>query len=330
MNIRDQLLPRLRQYLPQLVLFGAVWIAMAIAVPAFTGEAAVFSTLSQLPLVGLVALGVAITMIAGELDLSVASMAAFCGVLAIRLADLGLIAALGVVTVIGGVYGCLQGYLIARLRINSMVLTVASLILLQGISWLASGGGSIQLTQFGLSDPLLARWGVLSPSILVAVVVFAAIGVYMSVSRWGREIYAVGGARNEAFAAGVPRLRPLIHAFAISGACAGLAGGLVSLRAASATPDAFSSLLLAAVAAVLVGGVSLYGGRGTVVNVVLGVLIVSTLSASLAISGQPTYVAQLLTGLLLLVVMAFEFTVKRLGATKPKVSRQPEKLVPAL
>ncbi len=65
------------------------------------------------------------------------------------------------------------------------------------------------------------------------------------------------------------------------------------------------------------------------VNVVLGVLIVSTLSASLAISGQPTFVAQLLTGLLLLVVMAFEFTVKRLGATKPKVSRQPKTLVPA-
>lgn len=281
-------------------------VVLAVVVPGFSGVPAVYGVLEGLPLVGIAATGVAVTMIAGELDLSVGSMAALCGIVAVQVSGAGLVPALLVGTTAGAVLGGLQGWIIARLRISSLVLTVGTLIVLHGAALVITSGKTVGLSDLEMTDPLLQQWGVLSPSSVTAIAVIVVVGVFLAKTRWGREIYAVGGARDEATAAGVPVRRSITLAFALSGACAALAGSLACLQGGSADPNGFSTLLLSAASAALIGGISLYGGRGGAVNVALGALILAVVSAAATAATAPLFVAGLSTGALLLVVISLE------------------------
>ncbi|WP_396910695.1 ABC transporter permease [Mycolicibacterium sp.] len=281
---------------------------------AFGIQEAALSVLNGLSLVGLLALGISVTMIAGELDLSAASVATLAGIVCIKSESLGVFGSTVVVLGVGVAIGLIQGVIIAKTRINSMVLTVATLNILLGVCYVVTGGSPVALTNYTLSDPLLIRYGgLLTIPAMIAIAAFLLIGVFLRNGRWGREIYAIGGARKESMAAGVSSSRPIIQAFGISGAAAGLAGGLVSLQAGSAGPTSFGALLLTAVAAALVGGISIYGGRGDALNVFLGVATISILTAWLANRGTADSLTQLVTGVLLFVVVAIEFLKARRG-----------------
>jgi ribose transport system permease protein len=304
---------RARSYLLPVIVLVATWVIITTTTDTFRGEASVFSVLEGFPLLGLVALGLAITIIAGELDLSVGSMAALAGVVAVKTADTGLLGGVLIAVAVGVLIGSLQGWMISRLAINSLVLTVGTLILLRGVTYLLSDNKPSQLTDFTVSDPLIERYGIFSISSITALIVFVLFGLFLAYTRYGREIYAIGGAREEARAAGVPRLRPMILTFALSGGCAALAGALASLKGGSAAPQNYADLLLAGCAAALVGGISLYGGRGTVLHVALGVAVLSAVAAGLAARGSDASVTQLVTGALLITVVAIEFIVARLS-----------------
>lgn len=285
--------------------------AFAVVVPQFRGTAAAYGTLEGVALVGITAIGLAVVMIAGELDLSVGSMAALAGVVAIRAADAGLLAAIVAGTAVGVILGALQGYAVGRLRINSLVLTVGTLILFQGAAMLLTDDRTIGLANFAATDPLLERWWIFTPSSITGIVVIVVIGIFLSRLRRGREIYAIGGSRPEATAAGVPVTASLIVSFALSGGCAALAGSLACLQGGSADPSGFGTLLLGAVSACLIGGISLYGGRGDAVNVALGVLILTVVAAGAAAAGAPSYLTGLIVGALLLIVVTLEFVLNR-------------------
>ena len=306
-------LDRARSYLLPVVVLVVTWIIIASTTPTFRGEASVFSVLEGFPLLGLVALGLAVTIIAGELDLSVGSVAALAGVVAVKTASTGLVGAIAIAVAVGALIGLLQGWVIARLAINSLVLTVGTLILLRGLTYLLSDNKPSQLTDFTVSDPLIARYGIFSISSITALIVFAVLGLFLAYTRYGREIYAIGGAREEARSAGVPRQRPMVLAFALSAGCAALAGALASLKGGSAAPQNYDDLLLSGAAAALVGGISLYGGRGTVLHVALGVAVLSAVAAGLAARGSDASVTQLVTGALLITVVAVEFVAARIG-----------------
>jgi ribose/xylose/arabinose/galactoside ABC-type transport system permease subunit len=307
-----------RRYGLQLVVLVLAVISMAVVSPNFAGEAALFATMEGFALVGIVTLGLAVTMIAGELDMSVGSMVVLSAVIAVETSHLGLWPCILVSTVCGVVIGVVQGFLIGTLRINSLVFTVGTLILIRGAAWILSRNGPVVLDDFSISDPLLQRFGVLSPSSIIAVALFVLVGLFLGLVRFGREIYAIGGARAEALAAGVPVRRALVLAFAISGGCAALAGALAALKGGSASPDGFNDVLLKSIAAALIGGISLHGGRGTVVNVTLGVLVVSIVSAAMVARGSQSYVTELLNGVLLVVIIAVEYLAAWLGRRRDR------------
>ena len=311
--MKSLVLARARSYALPLFVLVATWIIIASTTPTFRGEASVYSVLEGFPLLGLIALGLAITIIAGELDLSVGSMAALAGVVAVKAGNLGMWGAIAVAVAMGAVIGAAQGWVIARMAINSLVLTIGTLILLRGLTYLASDNAPSQLEDFTVSDPLIERYEIFSLGSIIALSVFAIVGLFLAFTRYGREIYAIGGAREEARAAGVPTRRPLVVAFALSGACAALAGALASLKGGSAAPQNYEDMLLAGAAAALIGGVSLYGGRGNVIHVALGVAVLSAVAAGLAARGSDASVTQLVTGALLIVVVTAEFITARLG-----------------
>ncbi|MGW6458923.1 ABC transporter permease, partial [Streptomyces sp. NPDC055078] len=299
---------------------GGVLLALVVflfaAIPGFTTESAVFGTLDGVALIGITAAGLAVTMIAGELDLSVGSMAALAGVVAIRAGDLGLVPAIVIGTLAGLVLGLAQGLLIAWLRISSLVVTAGTLIGFSGAAMLLADDRPIGLDRLTTTDPLLKQWLSMTPATLTGIAVIVLLGVFLGFTRWGREIYAVGGARQEARAAGVPVTASLTMSFGISGACAALAGSLACMQGASADPRGFSTLLLSAVSACLIGGISLYGGRGNAVHVALGVLTLCLIIAGATAAGAPTYVTGLATGALLMLVVIMEFVLERTVAVR--------------
>jgi ribose transport system permease protein len=143
------------------------------------------------------------------------------------------------------------------------------------------------------------------------IVVFIAVGLFLRYTRWGREIYAIGGGRNEARAAGVPVLRPMMIAFTCSGALAGLGGALLSIRLGSATPLGFDSLLLSAATTCLMGGIALEGGIGNVIGIAIGLFTLRFLVTGMAALGAPYYVQNLSVGALLILVVLVQLLATR-------------------
>ncbi|WP_067441603.1 ABC transporter permease [Nocardioides jensenii] len=302
-----------RAYALRLAVLGAVTAYFLASTPQLISTSGAFGILEGFGLLGLVALGLGVTMISGELDLSAGSMVALASVTTIQLADLGfgLGGAIAATAVLGALFGGLQGLLIGRLGVSSLVFTLSTLIGLQGVAYWVSGSKPLVLDELTLSDPMLTRLWILSPSSMVAVLAFVVVGCWLGATRYGRELYATGGARNEARLAGVNVTRSLTISFAICGGCSALAGALAAMRSGSAAPDSFQTILFAAVVAVLIGGVGLFGGRGSVVNVAIGVLVASIVSSSMFASGSPTYVSDLAIGLILVFIVLAEYAALR-------------------
>ena len=224
----------------------------------------VYNALQGFAQLGLLALAIGITMIAGEFDLSVVGTYALGGMLAVQTGAaspvLGVLAAVAA----GAAIGAVQGGLIARLRIPSMPVTLATYIALLGLTYAMSGGLSKTYTNSDATlwvDQTIA--GVFSPRSLLTLAAFVLAAIVLGVTKLGRELRAIGGDRRASRVAGVGVDRRIVGIFTVSGTLAALGGALLSYSYASANPDpGLQPLILAAVAALL-GGVSLAGGRGT-------------------------------------------------------------------
>lgn len=305
-----KLVNEVRPYLLQIGLLTVLWTAFSMTTPLFTGISSVYAVVEGFAVLGLISVGLLVPVLAGELDLSVAAMAALAGGIAVRNADLGLAAALALATLVGMAVGAIQGGLISRLGISSVVFTVGTMLALSGASFLVSDNAAMPLEDFSVSDPLLVRWEFLSPNSLIAIIVFVLVGSFLTSTKFGREVYAIGGGPREAAAAGVSKMRVMVLSFAICGGCAALAGALASIKSGSSTPGGYSDLLLIAPAAILVGGINLDGGRGTVINVVLGVAIISVVRSGLGFRGVESYIVDLTIGSLLLVFVVADFFIQ--------------------
>lgn len=272
-----------------------------------------FAILERFPELGLITLGLTVTIIAGEIDLSVGSMAALAGVIVVRLNDpIGAVPALLIGVGIATAIGALQGFLIRILDISAIVFTIGTLMLLRGVSLFVANEQTVVLRNFEFGDWLKDRIMIgeielfLSPASVMALLVFVAVGLFLMYHKWAREIYAIGGARKEAIAAGVSLTRPLVLTFALSGFCAGLAGAIIGLRSGSAQPLGLQQLLLTGTTAAFVGGVSISGGKGSAFGAALGTITIGLLEIGLIFMATPAYIARLSVGTLLVIVIIVE------------------------
>jgi ribose/xylose/arabinose/galactoside ABC-type transport system permease subunit len=271
-------------YILPLLVLVVTWVVIAWLTPTFRGQASVYSVLNGFPLIGLAALGLAVTIIAGEFDLSVGSMAALSAVSAVLAAPAGLIGCIVIAVAVCTAIGALQGMLIGRLGINSLVFTIGTLILIRGLTWMLANNAPIMLENFEITDPLLLRFGIFSWSSIVAIAIFVLAG-FLAYTRWGREIYAIGGARNR-------RSPPACRRCARSRWPS--PSRLLRRTRRGARRDARRQRRPQNYEDLLLGGarraprrISLYGGRGTVLNVTLGVAILSVVGTGLARAAPP-------------------------------------------
>lgn len=295
----------------RLLLAVAIFATFAITDDRFFTTNNVFTIFEGFAQLGLAALAIGLTIIAGELDLSIGSAAAVGGILAVTWAGLGLVPSVVLVTIVGAAFGAIQGLAIHRLRIASIVFTLGTLIALRGVAFVISNEDTVVVPDLDVAKVVKHQLWIFSPFSLVTIAVLVATAMFLRYTRWGRELFAIGGGRAEAVAAGVPLGRPLVITFMMSGAMAGLTGALTSLKSGSAAPGGFADLLLPAATAALIGGVAISGGSGSVLGIAVGSLTLRFVISGLSLRAEPFYVLTLATGVLLLFVIALELLVDR-------------------
>ena len=269
----------------------------------FFSVGTVFSVMQLFATLGLVALGLGLTLLVREFDLSVASMVGLAGAIAVMTggADPWIGVALGVCA--GVVSGTLQGLIMTQLGLSSVGITLGGLLTLQGITYVLTGNATVSYPNMavalGLNAPIA---GLLSVRSAAALAVFLLAGLVMTYTHVGRDIIATGSDRRASRIAGLNTDAVVVGVFAASGACAALAGVLLSYSLGAASPVALADVLAPAAAAAIVGGVSVVGGRGSAMGIAAGVLTLCILRSGLGAIGVPPYVHDLVTGGILLVI----------------------------
>jgi len=254
-----------------------------------------FNTLQGLAQLGFLALPLGLTMIAGEFDVSVVGVSALGGMVAVQLGQQDPLLGVAIAVLVGMAVGCLQGVIIARFRLSSMPVTIATYIALLGLTSVMSGGLTVTYTNIDASlfvdTPVL---GLFSPRSLIIIALFVLVAIVLGTTRLGPELRAIGDDRRASRVSGVPVDRRLVGLFATSGAIAALGGALLSFSYSSANPNpGIQPLVLAAVAA-LIGGISLSGGRGSAIGLFVGAISVAMLSQIVIFAALPGYVTQLI------------------------------------
>jgi rhamnose transport system permease protein len=258
--------------------------------------------------IGLLALVMTPIVLTGGIDLSVGSLLGLCAIVFGKLwRDLGLPPWFaGLCTLLfGAAAGGLNGLLITRLRLPPLIVTLGSFSLLRGLAEAITRGVD-NFTGFPESFLFLGQgyWFGLVPA-QVPVFAAVALGVWLIVHRTtiGRSFRAIGFAPENARYAGIPVARRLMMAYVLAGAVAGLAALIYVARVGQAKADAGTGYELLAITAGVLGGASIFGGRGTVHGTLLGVVVLAVLKVGLTLSDQPSELAGILTGALLLGVL---------------------------
>lgn len=284
-----------------LVLTIVVMLLLDIGHGRFLTGATAFTALQQFATIGPVALGLGLTMIIGEFDLSVAGMFGMAGCIAVLTGVEHPFLGLAFALLAGAVGGAAQGLIITRLRLGSISVTLGGLLLFVGISYVLTQSHSVPYDNLDVAlavDAPIAA--VLSLRSLVALAVFVVAALCLGTTRIGRDLIAMGSDRRAAIFAGVDVDGLLIGTFAVSGMLAALAGTLLSYGLASASPSGLSDVLVPATAAVILGGVSLSGGVGRPLGVATGVLSLAVLRSGLNGFGASPAVHDIVTGAILL------------------------------
>lgn len=270
--------------------------------------------LVQATTLGFLALAVSIALLIGEIDLSVVGTLGFSGAIGAILLQQGtpgglaILAALGV----GAFIGLLNGICVAKLRMNSLITTLAMGLTLGGAVLAVTQGETITITDSTyrwIGSGRIATWPVMP---LALVVIFLVMGVVLGRTAWGRRVYATGGNPRAAFAAGINIDRVRIQAFVVSGLLAGAAGWLTTAYLSGVNATIGANLLLYAIAAPVIGGVSLLGGRGRVLGILGGTLLLTVVQVGLQIVNiSAYYVAMVGGGMIFLAVFVDAVRIRR-------------------
>ncbi|GLW08886.1 ribose ABC transporter permease [Microtetraspora sp. NBRC 13810] len=288
-------------------------ILLLVAVAATTSDTFLTQTnitnvLKQMVTTGLLAFGMLVVILTGGIDLSVGSVVALSGILTAGLVSgLPIPVAMGVGIIAGLAAGLVNGTLVARFALAPFVVTLASLTTVRGLAFVYS---EVPIAPedpafFTLGSALL---GPIPVSTLIMLVVFVAGGVFLSRTPAGRSIIAIGGNAETVRLAGINVRRHVILAYAISGACAGLAGVILASRVGIAQPSVGVAFELDAIAACVIGGASLAGGRGSVRATFGGVLVLVLINNLLNLYGVQSFWQQVLKGLIIIAVILVQRT----------------------
>jgi fructose transport system permease protein len=276
----------------------------------------------QVAVVGGLAIGQTIIILTAGIDLSVGAVMVFTSIImAGSVVNYGVPGPLALVLglVVGTAAGLLNGLLVTRLRLPPFIVTLGTLNIFTAMTLLYSGGATVQ--QHSIPDVLLwpgTTFGIGGFSITTGVILMLAMYVIVAWvlrnTAWGRHIYAVGDDIEAAHLAGIEVNRLLVSAYAVCGLILAVTAWIMIGRVGAASPNAAADTNLDSITAVVIGGTSLFGGRGTVFGSLIGALIVGVFRNGLALAGVDVLWQTFVVGVLVIVAVAIDQWIRRVRA----------------
>ena len=308
------------------IIQGQGLIAMALLIGVYFGLSSPFFLTPENVLIigataaplGIMALAQTFLILSGGIDVSVGSVVAISTVAAGLLMQGGMDfwPAAGLAVALGAGVGVINAILVVVLTINPFIATLGTLSVFQGLAFAVTGGRTIVV-----DDPTLAYVGIgtlfgLPVPMLVFLVAFVVAVVFERFTRWGRTIYAIGGNAEAARLSGLRVKSTRAGLYVLSGMSGGLAGVLILGQLSAASPQVGATYLLSVVTAVILGGASLAGGKGTVVGTVVAVAILGMLNNGFALLGSYSAAQQVALGVALIFAVLLEQVGRRLRRTQ--------------
>jgi len=316
-----QLLLRGRALIALIVL----WVFFSIVVGSFLTPANIEILVKQMALNGILAIGMTFVILTGGIDLSVGSVVGFTGIVAGLLINEGITVGDWVVfphtwmvlvisLAAGTLLGAVNGFIITRFNVAPFIATLGMLMVARGLAGQINGGktypnlvGKEELGNTGFRELGTGELLGMLPWAIVIIVIFAVVAWFVtSRTPFGRAVYAVGGNERSAELSGVRVDRTKMIVYMISGFCAGTVGLIIASQLVAAHPATGQYFELYAIAAVVLGGTSLMGGRGTIVGTIIGALVIGTLNNGLTLMGISSFLKLIITGVVIVAALIID------------------------
>lgn len=292
-----------------ILVFIAVCVVIAAIEPVFLSVRNVFNVIRQVSMIGIMAVGMTFVILSADIDLSVGSVAAFCGALTAGFMSRNGVPPLAAILLpipIAAAMGWAMGLIITKARVHSFVVSLGMMTIARGLTLTYTQGLSIGNLPRGFG---VLGGGMIGP-IPVPVIIFVLVVVigYVVLTRtpYGRAIYAIGGNREAARLSGIKVDRYRITNFILCSTLAGFAGIILASRVRSAWALAAQGWELDVIAAVIIGGTSLFGGRGGVIGTLIGALFLGVLRNGANLLGVSPFYQQIVMGSLIVAAVVFD------------------------
>ncbi len=294
--------------LGMLVVFVVMFIVLSVTVPNFFSPENMKGLALSVATVGIISCTMMFCLAAGDFDLSIGSVVAMAGVLAAVVINktgsvtLGISAAL----LAGGVVGFFNGFIIARVGINALITTLATMQMVRGAAYLVSDGKSVGISEEKFFQLGISHFAGIPTPVWIMIVCFAIFGVMLHKSVFGRYALAVGGNKAAAGFSGINVPKIKIAIFTLQGIVAAFAGVILAARISSGQPKTAEGLELQVISACVLGGVSLTGGVASMLSVIVGVFIMGTVSNAMSLQNIHWAWQYVVSGGILLAAVLFD------------------------
>lgn len=293
-------------------LFGLILLIIIVSImnPNFLSIANIFNVLRQVSISAIIAFGMTFVILTGGIDLSVGSTLALTGAVAASLLAAGVdpILTMGAALILGLVLGAINGVIITKGKVAPFIATLATMTIYRGLTLVYTDGKPISGLGDHASFQLFGKGYFLGFPVPVITMIIAFIILYFILHKttFGRRVYAVGGNEEAAKLSGINADRVKIGVYAITGFLAALSALILTSRLNSAQPTAGQAYELDAIAAVVLGGTSLNGGKGWIFGTLIGALIIGVLNNGMNLIGVSSFWQQVVKGIVILLAVLLD------------------------
>jgi inositol transport system permease protein len=308
------------RFAPTLFLI-VLMVLFAVVEPRFLSSINLFNVMRQVSITGLLAVGMTFVILTAGIDLSIGSLLAFAGLVAAAVAKggfenrfavgadsvgYGWYTAALVAVLIGLAGGWLQGLAITRLKVPPFVVTLGGMSAFRGAALLFAAGGPISGFPPSFSWWGQGKIGPVPVPVIIFLVAALIAHIVLRYTRYGRQVYAVGGNPEAARLSGLNVNRIIMSVYIIMGFFAGLGSFVLAARLNSAEAVAGTGYELTVIASVVIGGTSLFGGAGTIFGTVIGTILIGVLLNGLVLMNVSSYIQQIVIGVIIVLAVAFD------------------------
>ena len=293
------------------IIFVVIFVFMALFAPKFFNPFNLTTITKTMAMTACVGIGFTIVMICGQLDLSIGTVITLAGIIGLGLKQyVGYELSVPLAIVAGSLIGLINGLLVTKAKINSFIVTLGTMTVLQGLIYFVTGGNSIALSTpdaFAVSDFLSWKMmPMITPRVLITLVLVIVAQIVLARTRFGRNFYMVGGNKSTAWLAGINTDRTIILAFILSGTTAAIGGVLFAMESSAATLNLGTNSLMYVISATIIGGTAMSGGKGGVIQTFVAIMALEILYDGVILFGLGNEVKIFLAGLILALVVLYE------------------------